>query len=37
VVSGDLKEGTEVIVEETSSKNAGSQSGSRSPSMRGFR
>jgi HlyD family secretion protein len=37
VVSGDLKEGTEVIVEETSNKKGGSQSGSASPSLRGFR
>jgi HlyD family secretion protein len=37
VVSGDLKEGTEVIVEETSNKKGGSQSKSRGPSMRGFR
>jgi HlyD family secretion protein len=37
VVSEDLKEGTEVIVEETSNKKGGSQSGSRGPSMRGFR
>jgi HlyD family secretion protein len=37
VVSGDVKEGAEVIVEETSNKKGGSQSGSRGPSMRGFR
>jgi HlyD family secretion protein len=37
VVSGDLQEGTEVIVEETSNKKGGSQSGSPSPSLRGFR
>jgi len=37
VVSGDLREGTEVIVEEGSNKKGGSQSGSRGPSMRGFR
>jgi HlyD family secretion protein len=37
VVSGDLKEGTEVIVEETSNKKGGSQSKSPGPSMRGFR
>jgi HlyD family secretion protein len=37
VVSGDLQEGTEVIVEEGSSKTGGSQGGSRGPSMRGFR
>jgi len=36
VVSGDLKEGAEVIVEETSKK-SGSQSGTASPSLRGFR
>ena len=37
MVSGDLKDGTEVIVEETSNKKGGSQSGSPSPSLRGFR
>lgn len=37
VVSGDLKEGIEVIVEETSNKKGGSQSRSPGPSMRGFR
>jgi HlyD family secretion protein len=37
VVSGDLKEGTEVIVEETSNKKSGSQSGPAGPSMKGFR
>ncbi len=37
VVSGDLQEGTEVIVEENSNKKGGSQSGSPSPSLRGFR
>jgi HlyD family secretion protein len=37
VVSGDLQEGTEVIVEETSNKKGSSQGGSRGPSMRGFR
>jgi HlyD family secretion protein len=37
VVSGDLKEGAEVIVEETSNKKSGSQSRSPGPSMRGFR
>jgi len=37
VVSGDLREGTEVIVEGTSNKKAGSQSGPAGPSMRGFR
>ena len=37
VVSGDLKEGAEVIVEETTSKKAGSQSGTPGPSLRGFR
>jgi HlyD family secretion protein len=37
VVSGDLKEGTEVIVEETSNKKGGLQSKTPGPSMRGFR
>jgi HlyD family secretion protein len=37
VVSGDLKEGTEAIVEETSNKKSGSQSRSPGPSMKGFR
>jgi HlyD family secretion protein len=37
VMSGDLQEGTEVIVEQTSNKNSGSRSGSAPPSMRGFR
>jgi len=37
VVSGDLREGMEVIVEETSNKKGGSQGGSASPSLRGFR
>jgi len=37
VVSGNLQEGMEVIVEETSNKKGGSQSGSASPSLRGFR
>ncbi len=37
VVSGDLQEGTEVIVEETSNKKSGSQSRSPGPSLRGFR
>jgi HlyD family secretion protein len=37
VISGNLKEGTEVIVEETSSQKSGSQSRSPGPSMRGFR
>jgi HlyD family secretion protein len=37
VISGDLKEGTEVIVEGTSNKKGESPSGSRGPSMRGFR
>jgi HlyD family secretion protein len=37
VVSGGLKEGTEVIVEEGSNKKSSSQGGSRGPSMRGFR
>jgi HlyD family secretion protein len=36
-VSGDLKEGMAVIVEETSSKKGGSQGGSSGPSLRGFR
>ena len=37
VMSGDLKEGTEVLVEETSNKMSGSRSGTASPSLRGFR
>ena len=37
VVSGDLEEGAEVIVEETSNKKGSSQSRSPSPSLRGFR
>jgi HlyD family secretion protein len=37
VASGDLQEGTEVIVEENSNKKGGSQSRSPGPSMRGFR
>jgi len=37
VVSGDLQEGTEVIVEETSNKKGGSQTKTPGPSMRGFR
>ena len=37
VVSGDLKEGTEVIVEDTSNKKTGSQSRSPGPSMKGIR
>jgi HlyD family secretion protein len=37
VVSGDLQEGTEVIVEEISGKKGGSQSRAPGPSMRGFR
>jgi len=36
-VSGNLKEGMAVIVEETSSKKGGSQGGSSGPSLRGFR
>ena len=36
VAGGDLQEGTEIIVEETSNKKSG-QSGSASPSLRGFR
>ena len=37
VMAGDLREGLEVIVEETSVKKAQSQSGSAPPSMRGIR
>jgi len=37
MISGDLKEGTEVIVEEISKKKAQTRSGSPPPSMRGFR
>ena len=37
VMSGDLQEGTEIIIEETSNKKSGSQSRSPGPSMRGFR
>jgi multidrug efflux pump subunit AcrA (membrane-fusion protein) len=37
VMPGNLQEGMEVIVEETSNKKGGSQSGSSSPSLRGFR
>ncbi len=37
VMSGDLKEGGEVIVEETSAKKASSQSSSPQPFMRGIR
>ncbi len=37
VVSGNLKEGTEVIVGERSNKKSGSQSRSPGPSMKGFR
>jgi HlyD family secretion protein len=37
VVSGNLQEGTEVIVEEAANKKGGSQSGSASPSLRGFK
>jgi HlyD family secretion protein len=37
VVSGDLKEGAEVIVEESSNNKGGSQGRSPGPSMRGFR
>ncbi len=37
VVSGEIKEGTEVIIEEMTNKKGGSQSGAPSPSLRGFR
>jgi len=37
IISGDLQEGDEVIVEETSAKKAQSQTGSAPPSMRGIR
>jgi len=37
VVSGNIQEGAEVIVEEISNKKSGSQSKSPGPSMRGFR
>jgi HlyD family secretion protein len=37
VIAGDLREGTEVIVEETVAKKAQSQTGSSPPSMRGIR
>jgi len=36
VISGDLREGMEVIVEETSGKKASAQSGASQPSMRGI-
>lgn len=37
VISGEVKEGMEVIVEEISSKKSSSQSGIPTPSLRGFR